>query len=60
MHPWLSRLLDAYRPAAQYRALIEGWPPPFDVRPPNRPRGRRARLPIRFRFSPAFHQEVRP
>jgi len=27
MHPWLSKLLDAYRPAAQYRALIEALPP---------------------------------
>jgi len=28
MHPWISKLLDAYRPAAQHRARIEGTPFP--------------------------------
>jgi glutathione S-transferase len=28
MHPWLTKLLDAYRPAAQHRARTEGLPLP--------------------------------
>jgi hypothetical protein len=59
MHRWLPKLLTAYRPAAQYRSLVEGWPPPFQAQA-SRPRGRRTRPPAGFsRFLSAL-QEVRP
>src|SRR5574337_1186364 len=39
MHRWLSKLLAAYRPAAQCRAWVEGWPSPDHARSPQRPHG---------------------
>jgi len=35
MHPWFSKLLDAYRPAAQHRARTDG--PPFVAGPMHAP-----------------------
>jgi len=55
MHPWLLKLLDAYRPAAQRLALIESLPPPSPAALPQGPRGRRS-----IRFLLASHQEVPP
>jgi len=60
MHRW-SSLVAAFRPAAQWRALVEGWPPlVVEAGAPRHSRGRRIAPPIRFVRVPHTLQEVRP